>query len=56
MWQTGSHIQMRRDATAKPVTVPNHRPIRVGTLSAILADVAKQLGTTRDELIRRMKL
>ena len=54
--QTGSHIRMRRGASAVPVTVPNHRPIRVGTLNTILSDVADELGITREELLRRLKL
>ncbi len=50
--QKGSHIRM---TTQKPsthhVTIPNHVPIKIGTLSAILADVAGHIGLSRDELI-----
>lgn len=49
--QTGSHMRL---ATAQGgehhVTIPQHKPLRVGTLAAILADVAAHLGVTRDEL------
>lgn len=34
--------------------VPLHSPLRVGTLSAILADIADHLGISKDELIRRI--
>ncbi len=36
------------------VTIPDHRQLRVGTLAAILADVAAHLGTEREELARRL--
>jgi hypothetical protein len=35
-------------------TVPNHEPIKLGTLSAILTEVARALNVPRDELIRRL--
>lgn len=34
--QKGSHIIMRRDDPKTTVSVPNHSPLRVGTLRAIL--------------------
>ena len=36
------------------VTIPRHDPLRVGTLSAILGDVAQHFGITREELARRL--
>ncbi len=36
------------------VTVPKHSPLRVGTLSGILADVAAHLGMTREGLAERI--
>ena len=33
------------------VTIPNHDPLRIGTLAGILADIAEHLEFTRDELI-----
>jgi hypothetical protein len=35
------------------VTIPDHRPLKVGTLSAILRDVAAHHHLERDELIRQ---
>ena len=50
--QSGSHIRLTtsRDGTHH-VTVPDHRPIKVGTLSGILADIAEHHGLTREELL-----
>jgi hypothetical protein len=36
------------------VTIPAHDALRVGTLSAILGDVAAHLKLDRDELLRRL--
>ncbi len=50
--QSGSHVRIttNRNGTHH-VTVPDHRPIKVGTLSAILRDVAEHHGMDRDHLI-----
>jgi predicted RNA binding protein YcfA (HicA-like mRNA interferase family) len=53
--QTGSHIRLTSQQPAQHhVTVPNHDPIKVGTLSAIIADVSAQQDIPRDELIQRL--
>jgi predicted RNA binding protein YcfA (HicA-like mRNA interferase family) len=54
--QSGSHVRLTRrsDAGEHHVTIPLHSPLRVGTLNAILSDVAGHLGISRDELIRRI--
>ncbi len=53
--QTGSHIRL---TTQQPkqyhITVPDHSPIKVGTLNSILAEIAVQQGISRDELLRRL--
>jgi predicted RNA binding protein YcfA (HicA-like mRNA interferase family) len=53
--QTGSHIRLSCE-TAMPhhVTVPNHDPLRVGTLAVILADVAHRQAMSRDELLDKL--
>jgi len=38
------------------VTVPAHDPIRLGTLSAILADVAEHQKISREALLMRLNL
>lgn len=52
--QSGSHVRLtRRTADSEHhVTVPMHRPLRVGTLNPVLSDVAGHLGIEKDEVIR----
>lgn len=53
--QTGSHIRLTCDQPrVHHVTVPQHNPLRVGTLAAIIADVAAHRRLERDELIRAL--
>lgn len=53
--QTGSHIRMTCDAPSQHhITIPNHNSLRVGTLSAILADIASHLKISRESLIERI--
>ncbi len=53
--QTGSHLRLSCDLPEQHhVTVPNHDPLRVGTLAAILTDVASHHGLNRDELLQQL--
>jgi predicted RNA binding protein YcfA (HicA-like mRNA interferase family) len=53
--QTGSHLRVTTERHGEHhVTIPNHSPVKLGTLSGILADVAKHLGISRDELLKRL--
>ncbi|MFM7886454.1 MAG: type II toxin-antitoxin system HicA family toxin, partial [Pseudanabaena sp.] len=53
--QTGSHMRLTTQQNGEHnITIPCHNPLRVGTLSAILADIANYFGLTKDELIRRL--
>lgn len=53
--QTGSHIRVSTDIPAQHhVTVPAHDPLKVGTLSGILSDIAMHLKITRDELQQKI--
>jgi hypothetical protein len=36
------------------ITVPAHAPIKIGTLSQILSDVASYLELTRDQLVEKL--
>ncbi|HEY0975836.1 MAG TPA: type II toxin-antitoxin system HicA family toxin [Flavobacteriales bacterium] len=49
--QSGSHIRLTtsRNGTHH-LTIPDHRPIKVGTLSAILGEVAAHHRISREEL------
>jgi len=53
--QTGSHIRLTASQPQQHhITIPNHSPIKIGTLSAILAEVATQQRLSRDELLRKI--
>lgn len=54
--QSGSHVRLtaRLPSGEHHVTVPRTSPLRVGTLNAILMEVASHLGIDRDTLIRRI--
>ena len=54
--QSGSHMRLRRQGSQgqQHITIPAHKPLRVGTLRQILKDVASQclieLGDLLDQL------
>jgi predicted RNA binding protein YcfA (HicA-like mRNA interferase family) len=53
--QTGSHIRLTCEQPKQHhLTIPNHDPLRLGTLSAILADVGAHHGLSRDALIEKL--
>lgn len=53
--QTGSHIRLTCPVpTEHHVTIPNHDPLRIGTLAAILDSVAAHHGLTREVLLQRL--
>lgn len=53
--QTGSHIRLTcRTRDEHHVTIPNHDPLRIGTLAAVLDSVAAHHGTTRDVLLQQL--
>ena len=53
--QTGSHIRLTTSKNGEHhITIPNHSPIKVGTLNAILKDIANHFETTREHLIDQL--
>ena len=53
--QKSSHIRMTTQQNGQHhVTVPDHDPIKVGTLADILKDVADHFGLQREELLDRL--
>jgi predicted RNA binding protein YcfA (HicA-like mRNA interferase family) len=53
--QTGSHIRLTTTERGEHnITIPDHDPLRVGTLAGILGDVADHFGITRDEVVKRV--
>jgi predicted RNA binding protein YcfA (HicA-like mRNA interferase family) len=55
--QEGSHIRLTTQLDGEfHVTVPNHHPIKIGTLRSILKLVAAHHGMTVDELLEKLDL
>ncbi len=53
--QTGSHMRLTTTLGGEHhITIPRHKPLRVGTLSGILRDVAQHLGISRQELVETL--
>jgi predicted RNA binding protein YcfA (HicA-like mRNA interferase family) len=53
--QTGSHLRLTTiEGGQHHITIPRHDPLKVGTLSSILADVARHAKITKKELIERL--
>jgi predicted RNA binding protein YcfA (HicA-like mRNA interferase family) len=55
--QTGSHIRVttQRDGENHEV-IPNHRPIKTGTLSSVLKHVAAHHRMSVDDLLKMLNL
>jgi predicted RNA binding protein YcfA (HicA-like mRNA interferase family) len=53
--QTGSHIRLTTEQNGQHhVTVPNHDPLKVGTLSAIITDIAEHFTKSKDQLMQEL--
>lgn len=53
--QTGSHIRLTTQQQGEhSITIPDHHPLRVGTLSGVISDVARHLGV--DPVVVRREL
>ena len=53
--QSGSHIRLTANLSPDHhITIPAHSSLKVGTLSAILGDVADHLKIDREELLKRL--
>ena len=48
--QTGSHIRLTTNKNGQHhITIPNHTPLKIGTLNSIIADVAIHLDKSKEE-------
>lgn len=53
--QTGSHMRLTTTQEGEHhVTIPRHASLRVGTLSAVLGDVAEHLSISRQALLEAL--
>ena len=56
--QSGSHMRLTRPGAhgQQHITIPAHKPLRIGTLRQILKDVASQSLIDLDTLIEQLDL
>jgi predicted RNA binding protein YcfA (HicA-like mRNA interferase family) len=53
--QSGSHIRLTTQQNGEHhITIPNHDPLRIGTLSSILDLVAEHFHITRNDLLQQL--
>ena len=53
--QTGSHIRLTTQQNGQHhLTIPNHDPLKIGTLNAILTEAAQHLGVSKQELTEKL--
>jgi predicted RNA binding protein YcfA (HicA-like mRNA interferase family) len=53
--QVGSHIRLStKENGGHHITIPNHNPIRIGTLSNILNEIAAHFQLSKEEIIERI--
>jgi len=52
--QNGSHIRLTRktESSSHHVTVPNHHPLKLGTLAEILNQVSTNLGISKEDFFK----
>lgn len=53
--QTGSHLRLTTAEHGEHhITIPQHRTLAVGTMDAILGEVARHFGLTHEELVEKL--
>lgn len=53
--QAGSHIRITTTLNGEHhVTIPNHNPIRLGTLSSIIHDIAYHFDKTKEQVVEEL--
>ena len=53
--QTGSHIRLTTSKNGQHhITIPNHNPLKIGTLSSIIADIAQHFNITKEEILQQL--
>ncbi|MDI1471643.1 type II toxin-antitoxin system HicA family toxin [Thermodesulfovibrio sp. 1176] len=54
--KTGSHIRLTSFIKNEPhhITIPDHTPLKIGTLSQILKDIANYLKINKDDLVKKL--
>ena len=53
--QVGSHIVLETtDPASQRISVPDHHPLRIGTLNAILRSIAAHKGARREDILESL--
>jgi predicted RNA binding protein YcfA (HicA-like mRNA interferase family) len=53
--QKGSHIRLtKQGANEHHITVPDHSPVKIGTINKILSDVSSHLNIGKEELLKEL--
>jgi len=53
--QSGSHLRLTTESPSQHhITIPVHDPLKIGTVAAILSDVANHLEISRDDLLNKL--
>ncbi|MCC6372503.1 MAG: type II toxin-antitoxin system HicA family toxin [Bacteroidia bacterium] len=53
--QSGSHIRLSTQSNGEHhITVPNHDPLKIGTLNGILSEIATHLGKNKGTFIEEL--
>ncbi len=53
--QKGSHIRLSTFLNGQHhITIPNHDPIKIGTLSSIIKEIATHFNKSREEVITEL--
>jgi predicted RNA binding protein YcfA (HicA-like mRNA interferase family) len=51
--QTGSHIRLT-DNNNHSITIPDHNPVKIGTLNNILNDISTNMGISKQDIINKL--
>ena len=53
--KTGSHIRLTTEKKGTHhITIPDHNPLRIGTLSSILSEVANHFEISKNDLVNKL--
>lgn len=52
---TGSHIRLHSNKYSHSLTIPAHKPLKIGTLNAILNEICAATGTNKTTLISKLQ-
>lgn len=53
--QSGSHVRLTTEKNGQHhITIPNHDPLKIGTLSSIINEIASHLNMSRDQILNEL--